>query len=273
MNHEETLIESSLTRPDTNLHAPSLIREFFTKDQLKALLYFTCRVDIGDNNTKAEVLRRYLEPYGFDEIGTGTNRIAFLKNGLVFKISLDRRGHVDSFTEFKRSLELPEYLAMTYETNMIMNVCEYVSVLDQEEFIIQKPVILATLEDISKAYLFNDLGFVLKNSMNWGARDKDSRKDASVCVLDYGYFYSLVGQDRDKLFSCPICGSRLLWNKNYTGFICDKTNCGYTATPGDIRNRMRLDLEDAENQILSSINETQVPDFTNYEQYITNMVK
>jgi hypothetical protein len=28
----------------------------------------------------------------FDEVGTGTNRIAFLHNGVVVKVALDRRG-------------------------------------------------------------------------------------------------------------------------------------------------------------------------------------
>lgn len=248
----------------------SLILDEFTIPQIKALMQFATRVDIGDNNLKADIIRRYLEPFGFEEIGTGTNRIAFLKGGMVYKLALDRRGFVDDYCEFKRSLELPEYLAKTYETNMLINVCEYVTVLGQEQFIEMKPVILATLEDISKAYLFNDLGYILKNSMNWGCRHEDT-DDAELCILDYGYFYPLAGQDLNKLFKCPMCGGHLSWNSTYTFFQCDTKACKYTEEPNRIHDRMVTDFEDQENQMLAEIAKVDVPDFINYEQYIADL--
>ena len=80
----------------------SLINQIFTKDQLKMLYYHACRIDIDDNNDKAQMISEFLGPE-FDEIGTGTNRVAYLYTpsedrdfrgggGLVFEFALDRRG-------------------------------------------------------------------------------------------------------------------------------------------------------------------------------------
>lgn len=69
----------------------NLIRSVFTDDMIKTLHYLAMRVDIEDNNDKAEMIRMIVPPE-FEELGTGTNRIAFLYNNLVFKIALDRRG-------------------------------------------------------------------------------------------------------------------------------------------------------------------------------------
>jgi hypothetical protein len=95
---------------------------------LKMLYYHACRVDIEDNNDKAEMISELIGPE-FQELGTGTNRIAFLYSpnaerefrggaGLVFEFALDRRGFIDNFTEFKRSMECPMYFVKAYETNI-----------------------------------------------------------------------------------------------------------------------------------------------------------
>ena len=66
------------------------------------LYYHACRVDIEDNNDKAEMVKELLGDE-FQELGSGTNRIAFLYTpgpnrkfrggaGLVYEIALDRRG-------------------------------------------------------------------------------------------------------------------------------------------------------------------------------------
>ena len=60
----------------------SLINAFFDEETLKMLYYHACRVDIADNNDKAEMIRDLLGAT-FIELGTGTNRIALLHNGVV----------------------------------------------------------------------------------------------------------------------------------------------------------------------------------------------
>ena len=80
----------------------SLITQIFDKELLKMLYYHACRVDIEDNNDKAEMVKELLGDE-FQELGSGTNRIAFLYTpgpnrkfrggaGLVYEIALDRRG-------------------------------------------------------------------------------------------------------------------------------------------------------------------------------------
>lgn len=70
---------------------PNLINYFISATTMKALYYKCLRLDIPDNNVKAEICSEILGPQ-FAEIGTGTNRIAFLHNGVVVKVALDRRG-------------------------------------------------------------------------------------------------------------------------------------------------------------------------------------
>lgn len=83
---------SPITTTDEEIQVPdNLIRTVFTDTQLKALYYLAMRIDIEDNNDKAEMIKMIV-PSEFEELGTGTNRIAFLYNNLVYKIALDRRG-------------------------------------------------------------------------------------------------------------------------------------------------------------------------------------
>ncbi len=76
---------------ETEEEERSLINHFFTKEMLKKLHYHSCRVDIADNNEKAEMVKDILGP-DFHEVGTGTNRIAFHYNGFIVKVALDYRG-------------------------------------------------------------------------------------------------------------------------------------------------------------------------------------
>jgi len=72
-----------------DLKSKSIILKIFTKEQIKTLYHFALRVDIDDNNVKAEIISAYLGS-AFDELGTGTNRIAFLHDsGYVIKLALN----------------------------------------------------------------------------------------------------------------------------------------------------------------------------------------
>lgn len=73
------------------LIVPNLINFLITPQKMKALYENCLRVDILDNNEKADIVSKILGPE-FDEIGTGTNRTALYKNGVVVKVALDRRG-------------------------------------------------------------------------------------------------------------------------------------------------------------------------------------
>lgn len=169
----------------------SLIDQVFGKELIKKIYYHCCRFDIEDNNVKAELLQELLGPE-FVELGTGTNRMAFIYNplpsrefqggaNLVYSIALDRRGTVDNWTEFKRSSEFPEFMVKCYETNMLILVEEYVTLMDQEEFIANELGIKEILEELSKAYIFEDIGFSVKNYSNYGYR-----QNSDIVILDAG---------------------------------------------------------------------------------------
>lgn len=257
----------------------NLITEFFDPTKLKTLLYHCLSVEIPDNNDKAEMILHLLpnirnHAKGFDELGTGTNRIGLLYNGFVIKIALDRRGLVDNFNEFKRSNELPMYLAKTYETNYLINITEYTTIMDQDQFILNEPTIKTMLKDISKGYLFDDIGFTLKNCCNWGFRDApEGHGELELCIIDSGYLYPLIGQDQNNLFRCPKCNGKMTWDSNFTYFKCRSNNCGYKMKPSDIRDRMTTDFEDIENKTLYGINHIKTPNLKDIEKVITKISK
>lgn len=258
---------------DTDEKLPeNLIRFTFSDTLIRALMIHCLRVDIPDNNDKADMIKIMLGDE-FRELGTGTNRIALLKDGMVYKIALDRRGLIDNFTEFKRSSELPMYLAKTYETNLLINVCEYVEVIDQRTFMEAETEIKSILEDMAKAYLFNDVGYTMKNYCNWGLRYVGAAKE--LVILDYGYLYPLIGQNRDQLFRCPRCGGRLAWNASYTAFVCQaKDNrCQAILSPTDIRRMMHLNFESAENNLIAEISGDGMPDLNTVEQALKESVE
>lgn len=256
---------------DEDVEVGSLINEIFSKDLLKMLYYHACRVDIEDNNDKAELIAELLGPE-FQELGTGTNRIAFLYTpgsdrkfrggaGLVYEIALDRRGFCDNFTEFKRSFECPEYFVKAYECNMLILVEEYVTLMDQQEFIANENGIKTILEDLSNRYLFEDIGFNLKNFENYGYRS-----NGEIVILDIGYIYNVKGNEH--IFSCPKCKAELKYNQNYTGFICQNSGCRTKYNFLDLRRRMNLDLENFENQMISDLNKVEMPDFDRLNESI-----
>lgn len=242
----------------------SLINQIFSKEMLKMLYYHACRIDIEDNNDKAELIQELIGTE-FQELGTGTNRIAFLYTpnsertfrggaGLVFVFALDRRGFVDNFSEFKRSLEMPEYIVKAYETNMLILIEEYVTLMDSREFIANENGIKTILEDLSKGYIFEDIGFDMKNYGNWGYRS-----NGEIVILDAGYIYPKKGNER--ALSCPKCAGQLAYNRNYTGFVCQNSSCNTKYNFLDVRRRMNLDLEQLEDRMIADLNHVEMPDF------------
>ena len=190
---------------------------------------------------------------------------------------------VDNFQEFKRSTELPNYLTKTYETNYLINICEYIEVMDQDRFLINEAGIKQILADISKNYLFDDIGFTLKNSYNWGCREArlspeereyydedDGEYLYDICILDYGYLYPLHDQ-KDKLLRCPKCQHKLKWNSNYTMLVCGNGQCHFQTSPMNLRRKMNLDYEEMENQLISSLGSLKMPNLTKIEQMLSKI--
>ena len=160
-------------------------------------------------------LSKYFEKkpdISFNFLGDGTNRMAFLVDGYVFKLALDDQGYIDNLTEFKMSREAQPYVTKTYETNGLFAVAEYVTLISYDEFIKQKMRILEILEILSSEYLLGDMGWTKKNYCNWGYRQNS--KD--LVILDYGHMMKI---DQNKMI-CTECGSFLSYNSTYTEIEC-----------------------------------------------------
>lgn len=240
---------------------PSVIREFFSNELLKELYWHACRIDITDNNEKAEMILDILGD-DFPEVGTGTNRIAVSHNGIVFKIGFDRRGFIDNLTEAKRAGE-KSYFMKVYETNYLINACEYWTVMDEETFLMNEAGIKTILKDMSEDYIFNDLGFNVKNCYNWGYREifnEDGLPDGEIGILDYGYVFPKIGQSR--ALSCPVCGSQLEYNSAYTGMKCQNTKCGNSYDIDDIYGRLDTKLDEWETKVYAKMNHIPIPHLT-----------
>lgn len=212
---------------------PSRILTEFPKEILAKLYLLANDSTVVDNNQRAEYIAQLLEPFGFVELGTGTNRIAFRKDGYVFKIALDRRGFIDNMSEYFRSIEYPQYLAKVYECNRTIIVMEYVNLMAEDEFDDNKEQLRKILDKLSASYVIDDLGLTKKNYCNWGYRHADEE----IVALDYAYLYPIKGNEHVMVCNC---GGEIVPNSSYTGYKCSNANCGLTYTASELHNHMRV---------------------------------
>lgn len=219
----------------------SRISEYFDND-LKLFLY-ECVNGVYDEdessnvNHIAELINARLTPLGFIEVGVGSNRIVFLKNGYVFKIAMDERGCIDNMSEYLRSIEEPELLAKVYETNRLIAVAEYLNLISLEEFESNKVQIREKLEYLSRRYVMQDLGTTPKNYCNIGKRD-----NGQFVFLDYAYMYKISGNE--EALRCSLCGSWIEPNNDFTAYKCSNKNCAMPYLTYEILNQMHRDVDD-----------------------------
>jgi len=166
----------------------SRIYENFSEQDMRILLNICTSTKIADNNMKVKLLIKYLEPKGFDAIGSGTNRFTMFKDGYAFKFALDHYGYDDNETEFNMSKRLfPFGATKTYETNGLVNVSEFVNVMNKSIFVKNKKRIRSILRSLSRWFLFADLGTVARNYKNWGFDNY-----GEIRFLDYGLIHRSV---------------------------------------------------------------------------------
>ena len=165
------------------------------------------------------------------ELGPGTNRLAVLIDNYVFKIALDKWGMRDNLNEFTVSQELQPYVVKTYETNELISVCEYVTLISREEFEEQKDVIRSILSILAESYLLGDVGTVSKNFCNWGYRD-----NGELVILDFAYIYRVQG---DELL-CSKDQSILEYDENFHNLRCP--TCGKKYTFMDVRRKITMGI-------------------------------
>lgn len=211
------------------------IEEMFDRDTRIKLYLNSVNYRIPDNNDRAQVVRDMLEPE-FVHLGTGTNRITFLKDGYAVKIALDRRGLIDNMSEYKRSIEAPQFLAKSYETNRTILIAEYVNLIDKQEFLDNIDKLRYILGTLTQYYIIDDLGLTAKNYCNWGYRD-----DHSIVALDYAYMYPIEGNEN--AIRCS-CGGKIVPDNNFTAYQCSNDSCKMKYSTMEIKSRLRMDKID-----------------------------
>lgn len=170
--------------------------------------------------------------------------------------------YIDNYQEFKRSIELPEFFVKAYETNMLILIEEYATLMDEQEFRDNEAGIKQILSNLSQGYIFDDIGFSTKNYENWGYRS-----DGTIICIDIGYVYSLRGQEH--LLHCPACNASLKYNSNYTGFICQNKGCKKQFSPWDVFRRMDMTQMDIENEVIAQLNSVKPPELGEISSAIT----
>lgn len=211
----------------------SRINEIFSEELLNALNRVCDDKTLPDNNTKVDMTLDILDMFGvnYNMLGPGTNRLAVLIDGVVFKIAMDDWGKRDNLNEFAMSKELQPYVIKVFEvnTNGLIMTCEYVTVISQEEFRENREEILSILDDLSQGYLLGDVGYVQKNYLNWGYTDNND-----LVILDFAYIYKIIGNE----LTCtnPECNKSYLdYTHDYSLLKCP--HCGKSYTFVDIRRR------------------------------------
>lgn len=217
----------------------SRILQYFPKEALEKIKKLIYNNRINDINDKVDMMMDILDEYNidFDELGTGTNRTAIFIDGYVFKIALDKWGVRDNEQEFTLSEELQPYVIKVYECNSIMMVCEYVVVINKEEFAEHKPQIRSILKDLSNEYLLGDIGTVNKNFANWGYRDNQE-----LVALDFAYIYRVIGNE----LTCDACDVKpmLEYTPDFDKLSCPHCRKQYSFI--DVRRRISKEMETRE---------------------------
>lgn len=205
-----------------------------------------------------ECLQNYFKDkdISFNFLGDGTNRMALLIDGYVYKLALDDQGYIDNLTEFKMSREAQPYVTKTYETNGLFCVAEYVTLISYDEFVKQKMRILEILEILSSEYLLGDMGWTKKNYCNWGYR----KNTKDLVILDYGHMMKV---DTNK-FICSECGGFLSYNSTYTEIECISCHkkMDFMAMKSKISKKEEMEMIDnyLDRSVSTTEKEVEIPD-------------
>ena len=213
----------------------SLIKKNFTEEFMRKIydIYSDDCMSIVEKTIIFDKL--FTEEFGnrkdYRRIGEGTNRFVCLLDNHIVKVAYNYLAYIDNMNELAQAKYKEKYLAQAYETNGIILISEYVTVMDKEEFLENQLPISRILDILKidgdvyekekmKHYILGDMGMSNKNYGNWGRR-----MNGDIVVLDYGYLYQLSKADWKDVAKCPVCGSSLSYTTDYSELECDKTDC------------------------------------------------
>ena len=224
----------------------SLIKKNFTEEFMRKIydIYMDDCMSIVEKTKRFDKI--FTEEFGdrkdYRRIGEGTNRFVCLLDNHIIKVAYNYLAFIDNMNELAQAKNKPKYLAQAYETNGIILVSEYVTVMDKEEFLENQTAIrniLTILQANIKSkdkkrnvhYILGDMGMSNKNYGNWG-----KRMNGEIVVLDYGYLYEMNGVDWDEVAKCPVCGTYLEYTDDYSELKCAKEGCPTKVKYTTIRN-------------------------------------
>lgn len=247
--NEEEFFSSDLI--DQRMKMNSRIMKEFDRDEIKMLFALALSIDYRDNNQKSDMLTEYMKKKGFVCLGTGTNRVSYKKGYYVYKIALDRRGIADNLNEARRSVDAPQFLAHCFEGCGIIDVAEYVDVMDRETFAKPevKAAILSVLSELAKEFIFGDMGYDPKNFANIGTRRSQNGDPPTLVFLDFAYMHPRLGNE--DAFTCIKDGAPLKYNRTFTKYYCPKCKAEYDYR--DILWRLNSNANNFENNFLANV--------------------
>lgn len=238
---ERSLKKTKVNLVDDKQRLRSRIHTFLPKELLAEVNEICNREGGGNsveenNNRKtkevSQVLRKYKIP--FIELGTGTNRKAVLIDGYVFKFALDSWGKRDNANEYAMSDILQPFVVKVYETNDLVCVTEYITLVTRDEFKKNKPTVVSILSRLAEEYLLGDVGYDMKNFANWGYRD-----NGQYVILDFAYIHRIQGHE----LYCTKCEDRgyLKYDSNF--FFLNCTSCGERYSFSEVRAKITTEHE------------------------------
>ena len=227
----------------------SLIKKNFSREFMKKIydVYSNKNMAIVEKTIAFDKL--FNEEFGdrkdYRRIGEGTNRFVCLLDNHIIKVAYNYLAYIDNMNELAMAKVLPRNigLALAYETNGLILVSEYVTVMDKEDFMESQTQIKAQLMLLEKQilnkvnktknlyYILGDMGMSSKNYGNWGRRT-----NGDIVVLDYGYLYQVSYENWRKINRCPLCGSSLEYTDDYTELKCVNENCDNNVKYTTLRN-------------------------------------
>ena len=212
----------------------SLIKKNFSEEFMRKIydVYSNDYISIVEKTIQFDKL--FTDEFGerkdYRRIGEGTNRFVCLLDNHIIKVAYNYLAYIDNMNELAQAKYKSKYLAQAFETNGIILVSEYVTVMDKEEFLESQFHIKRILDvlaedqamekDKRKFYILGDMGMSEKNYGNWGRR-----MNGEIVVLDYGYLYQLSNDEWKEVAKCPTCGSSLEYTKDYSELECTRTDC------------------------------------------------
>lgn len=210
----------------------SLIKKNFSEEFMRKIydVYSDDYMSIVEKTKAFD--KMFTEEFGnrkdYRRIGEGTNRFVCLLDNHIIKVAYNYLAYIDNMNELAQAKDKPKYLAHAYETNGIILVSEYVTVMDKMDFLDEQRNIKDILHVLKENkvpfskektlnYILGDMGTSEKNYGNWG-----KRMNGDIVVLDYGYLYEMNGVDWQEISKCPSCGSSLTYEDDFSELRCDQ---------------------------------------------------